>query len=257
MTPTGVAGFTNMTAISSSGVSRPFDVRRDGFVMAEGAAVLVLEEWERRRARGATILAEVLGSASTADAHHITAPVSRRQRRHHVHGARARRRRHRRRRRVATSTPTARRPRSTTRPRPRPSPRCSARPVRPSRRSRASPATRSAPPARSKRWRSCCRCSTASSRRPSATTSPIPSSRRIDIVHGEPAAVDAGPDPVEQLRLRRPQRLRRDRARRLRPAVRWTPVTSYLDARDPHRSALIDTADPHTPVRGDAGLERR
>ena len=74
MTPTGVAGFTNMTAISSSGVSRPFDRRRDGFVMAEGGATLVLEEWEAAERRGATILAEVLGSASTADAHHITAP---------------------------------------------------------------------------------------------------------------------------------------------------------------------------------------
>ena len=73
-TPTAVAGFTNMTALSSSGVSRPFDVERDGFVMAEGAAVLVLEDWDRARARGAAILAEVLGSASTADAHHITAP---------------------------------------------------------------------------------------------------------------------------------------------------------------------------------------
>jgi 3-oxoacyl-[acyl-carrier-protein] synthase II len=74
MTPTGVAGFTNMTALSSSGISRPFDRNRDGFVMAEGGAVLVLEEWEAAERRGATILAEVLGSASTADAHHITAP---------------------------------------------------------------------------------------------------------------------------------------------------------------------------------------
>ena len=74
-TPTAVAGFTNMTALSSSGVSRPFDVERDGFVMAEGAAALVLEDWDMARARGAVILAEVLGSASTADAHHITAPA--------------------------------------------------------------------------------------------------------------------------------------------------------------------------------------
>jgi 3-oxoacyl-[acyl-carrier-protein] synthase II len=74
MTPTGIAGFTNMTALSSSGVSRPFDVRRDGFVMAEGGAVLVLEEWAAAERRGAAILAEVLGGASTADAHHITAP---------------------------------------------------------------------------------------------------------------------------------------------------------------------------------------
>ena len=73
-TPTAVAGFANMTALSSSGVSRPFDVERDGFVMAEGAAALVLEDWDMARARGAVILAEVLGSASTADAHHITAP---------------------------------------------------------------------------------------------------------------------------------------------------------------------------------------
>jgi 3-oxoacyl-[acyl-carrier-protein] synthase II len=75
MTPTGLAGFTNMTALSSSGVSRPFDRDRDGFVMAEGGAILVLEEWETAQGRGATILAEILGSASTADAHHITAPA--------------------------------------------------------------------------------------------------------------------------------------------------------------------------------------
>ena len=74
-TPTAIAGFTNMTALSSSGVSRPFDPRRDGFVMAEGSAVLVLEEWSRAEARGATVLGEILGSASTADAHHITAPA--------------------------------------------------------------------------------------------------------------------------------------------------------------------------------------
>jgi len=73
-TPAAVAGFTNMTALSSSGISRPFDVARDGFVMAEGAAVLVLEDWDTARSRRARILAEVLGSASTADAHHMTAP---------------------------------------------------------------------------------------------------------------------------------------------------------------------------------------
>lgn len=74
-TETAVAGFANMTALSNSGVSRPFDVDRDGFVMAEGAGILVLEEWDRAAARGANILGEVLGSASTADAHHITAPA--------------------------------------------------------------------------------------------------------------------------------------------------------------------------------------
>jgi 3-oxoacyl-[acyl-carrier-protein] synthase II len=69
-----VAGFHNMTALSNKDLSRPFDIDRDGFVMGEGAGVLVLEQWEHALARGATILAEVIGAASTADAHHITAP---------------------------------------------------------------------------------------------------------------------------------------------------------------------------------------
>jgi len=75
ITPTGIAGFTNMTALSSSGVSMPFDVKRDGFVMGEGSAVFILEEWESAVARGATIVGEILGAASNADAHHITAPA--------------------------------------------------------------------------------------------------------------------------------------------------------------------------------------
>jgi 3-oxoacyl-[acyl-carrier-protein] synthase II len=75
ITPTAIAGFANMTALSTSGSSRPFDSARDGFVMGEGAAVLVLEEWESAQRRGAVILGEILGSASTADAHHITAPA--------------------------------------------------------------------------------------------------------------------------------------------------------------------------------------
>jgi 3-oxoacyl-[acyl-carrier-protein] synthase II len=68
MTETSIAGFSNMTALSTSGVSMPFDARRDGFVMGEGGAIMVLEDYERAVARGAKIYAEVL-------AHHITAPA--------------------------------------------------------------------------------------------------------------------------------------------------------------------------------------
>ena len=75
MTPVGSQGFINMTATSSEGISRPFDKERDGFLQSEGAAILVLEEWTYAESRGATILAELLGSGSTADAHHITAPA--------------------------------------------------------------------------------------------------------------------------------------------------------------------------------------
>lgn len=74
-TPTSLAGFGNMTALSKSGRSMPFDEGRDGFVMSEGCAVLVLESLERAKARGAKVLGLILGSASTADAHHITAPA--------------------------------------------------------------------------------------------------------------------------------------------------------------------------------------
>jgi 3-oxoacyl-[acyl-carrier-protein] synthase II len=73
--PIGLASFGNMTALSSSGNSRPFSPERDGFVLGEGAAVFMLEEWESAIARGATIVGEVLGAASNADAHHITAPA--------------------------------------------------------------------------------------------------------------------------------------------------------------------------------------
>ncbi len=74
LTPTGIAGFQNMTALSNDGVSRPFSADRNGFVIAEGAGILLLEEWDHAVERGATILAEFLGGASNADAHHITAP---------------------------------------------------------------------------------------------------------------------------------------------------------------------------------------
>ncbi len=74
-TPTALASFGNMTALSTTGTSRPFDEARDGFVMGEGAASLVLEDWDTAVERGATIIGEILGSGSNADAHHITAPA--------------------------------------------------------------------------------------------------------------------------------------------------------------------------------------
>jgi len=74
ITPLATAAFGRMEALSPSGISRPFDRRRDGFVMGEGAGVLVLEEEEAARARGARILGYLRGYASTSDAHHLTAP---------------------------------------------------------------------------------------------------------------------------------------------------------------------------------------
>ena len=75
MTGVGIAAFSNMTALSTSGHSRPFDVRRDGFVMTEGAGALVFEDWDRAVARGARIHGELAGAGSTADAYHVTAPA--------------------------------------------------------------------------------------------------------------------------------------------------------------------------------------
>jgi 3-oxoacyl-[acyl-carrier-protein] synthase II len=78
--PVSISSFANMGALSKRNAepataSRPFDKTRDGFVMAEGAAVLVLERLEDALARGATIYAEILGYATTDDAYHLTAPL--------------------------------------------------------------------------------------------------------------------------------------------------------------------------------------
>jgi 3-oxoacyl-[acyl-carrier-protein] synthase II len=80
VTPIAMAAFDNMHALSRrnddpQGASRPFDATRDGFIMGEGSAMLILEDLEFAKARGATILAELVGYGCTSDAHHVTEPA--------------------------------------------------------------------------------------------------------------------------------------------------------------------------------------
>ncbi len=79
ITPSGIAGFTNIKALSQSTdktrASIPFDKERNGFVMGEGAGIIVLEELEHAKARGAKIYAELVGYGATSDAYHITSPA--------------------------------------------------------------------------------------------------------------------------------------------------------------------------------------
>jgi 3-oxoacyl-[acyl-carrier-protein] synthase II len=74
LTPLSNAAFKALDALSDSGISRPFDARRDGFVMGEGGGILVLEEEEAARARGAKILGYIRGFGASSDANHMTAP---------------------------------------------------------------------------------------------------------------------------------------------------------------------------------------
>ena len=79
ITPMAMAGFANMKALTKNpdpdSASRPFDANRDGFVMGEGAGIIVLEELEHAQKRKVNIIGEILGYGATADAYHLTSPA--------------------------------------------------------------------------------------------------------------------------------------------------------------------------------------
>ena len=119
ITPMGIGGFGALRALSTRNdepqrASRPFDKDRDGFIVGEGAGVLILEEHEAARRRGARIYAELVGYGMSADAYHITAPSEDGDGAFRVMGAALESARHRARSRSPTSTRTARRRRTAT-----------------------------------------------------------------------------------------------------------------------------------------------